>query len=83
MTLEAFVKEFVAKNTLIRLWYEAGSGYDAVVWREEGHDELSMEWVLLKGEGIYAKYLQNEVIGVTDILVPGAHVEAINIVIKK
>lgn len=46
-------------------------------------DDVSMEWEIIKGKGIYRKFVNNNVIGITDILVMGNYTEAINIVIEK
>jgi hypothetical protein len=75
MILKEFIENFVCKNSLIRLWYP---GYEMVI-----NNGVSMEWETSKGEGIYRKFINNNVIGVTDILVSGNYTEAINIVIEK
>lgn len=84
MILKDFIEQFVEKNTLIRLWYKVKGGYSAVYYTGERFDSVSMEWETLKGEGKYGEYMDNEVIGVTDILVTKTNYpEAVNIVIKE
>ena len=77
MILKEFIENFVCKNSIIRLWYPFKGGNEMVV------DGVSMEWEIIKGEGIFKKFINNNVIGVTDILVSGHYSEAINIVIEK
>ena len=77
MILKEFIENFVCKNSLIRLWYPFKGGNEMVI------DGVSMEWEIIKGEGIFKKFINNNVIGVTDILVSGHYSEAINIVIEK
>ena len=81
MKLKEFVERFVCRNSLIRLWYPViGEGHRMVA-KGEGR-KVSMEWELIKGEGPYSLYADNEVIGVTDILCDYCP-EAINIVIEE
>ena len=77
MILKEFIENFVCKNSIIRLWYPFKGGNEMVV------DGVSMEWEIIKGEGIFKKFINNNVIGVTDILVSGHYSEAINIIIEK
>jgi hypothetical protein len=77
MILKEFIENFVCKNSLIRLWYITKGVHEMVI------DGVSMEWETFKGEGIFGKFINNNVIGVTDILVSGHYTEAINIVIEK
>ena len=77
MILKEFIENFVCKNSLIRLWYITKGVHEMVI------DGVSMEWEIIKGEGIFKKFINNNVIGVTDILVSGHYTEAINIVIEK
>lgn len=77
MILKEFIENFVCKNSLIRLWYPVKGGHEMVI------DDVSMEWEIIKGKGIYRKFVNNNVIGITDILVMGDYKEAINIVIEK
>lgn len=77
MILKEFIENFVCKNSLIRLWYTVKGGHEMVI------DGVSMEWETLEDKGIYRKFINNNVIGVTDILVSGHYTEAINIVIEK
>lgn len=85
MILKDFIENFVAKNTLVRLWYECekGEGCSHVPVIETEKDVVSMEWKILKQEGPFKYFLNNEVIGVTDILVMDTNYsEAVNIIIK-
>lgn len=79
MILKEFVEKFICRNSLIRLWYPTKGGHEMVI--KQGK-EVCMEWALLKGEGIYQKYINHNVIGVNDI-VTDTYPEAINIVIEK
>lgn len=72
--LKDFIKNFVGKNTLIRLWYKNESGHTQV----DG-DNCKMEWELSKSE-----FADCKVLYVKDIIVIGTpYLEAINIVIEK
>ena len=46
MILEDFVKQFICKNTIIRLWYPCHRGHEMIC---EDEDEICMEWQLLGG----------------------------------
>lgn len=82
MKLREFIENFVCKNTLIRLWYKTSSGHRVACPGVEGIVE--MEWKVLKGHGPNGKFLNNQVVGVTDILVTDSHYpEAVNIVIEE
>ena len=80
MQLKTFVEKFVCNNSLIRLWYPCDGGHQIF---GKDIDTLSMEWELIRGEGVFKDYVDSEVIGVTDILVDGHYKEAINIVIER
>lgn len=80
MRLKEFLQNFVEPNTLIRLVYKTKEGHVTV---GENWDEVSMEWKIIKGEGIYKDYVDNFVIGITDILCNGHYSEAVNIVISE
>lgn len=80
MQLKEFIETFICSNSLIRLWYPIKGGHKMVV---EGDKSVCMEWKIIKGEGIFGKFTENEVIGVTDIHTFGPYPEAINIVIKE
>ena len=80
MKLVKFIKKFVEHNSLIRLVYKEKSGHKIVL---NDWDDVSMEHVILKGEGKYSHYINHKVIGVTDILVSGPYSESINIVIEE
>ncbi len=80
--LKEFIENYVCKNSLIRLWYSINGVYEMVI---KDHKSVCMEWEILKCDSIciYKRYLNNKVIGVTDISVIGDYSEAINIVIEK
>ena len=80
MVLGDFIINFVEHNTLIRLVYKHWGGHKIVT---ESWDDVSMEWEVLQSKGKYKDYINNEVIGITDILVHGNYSEAVNIVIKE
>jgi len=73
MQLKEFIEQFVAKNTLVRLWYKELGGHSLI-----DSSKLYMEWELVESD-----FALNEVEYITDILVPGPYVEAVNIVIKR
>jgi hypothetical protein len=79
MIVEEFTRAFIAKNTLVRLWYKLpiseGAGYNEVI----GIDKPMMEHKLLNSE-----YKTRTVIEITDIYYDKSpYVEAINLVISK
>lgn len=80
MILEDFVKQFICKNTIIRLWYPCHRGHEMIC--EDLEDEICMEWQLLGGFCWQSKYLDCRVIGVTDIVVEDSYPEAVNIVLN-
>ena len=90
MTLNEFVKKYVCRNTLIRLWVpHFGGGYSyRMLWRYDEEkpgnvDDVCMEHELLSSKSWLSRYSLCEVIGVTDIVVTDtAYPEAVNIVIK-
>ncbi len=86
MNLENFVKSYICKNTLLRLWIPYPGGHQ-LIYREDPSkpndiDDVCMEWALLDRKHWLSEYLDREVIGVADIFVQGPYVEAVNIVIK-
>lgn len=78
MRLKDFIKEFVCKNTLIRLWEPFNGGHKMLT---DGETEVGMEWEIVDGKGWQAKYADREIVGVTDILCETCR-EAVNIVLK-
>lgn len=78
MTLKEFIEKFVVHNTVVRLWNEKGQTYQMI---HDGDKEVSMEWEVIDGKSFLSKYLENKVIGVTDI-VCNEYPEAVNIVIE-
>jgi hypothetical protein len=81
MELKEFIETFICRNSIIRLWYTTKGGHEMVV--PDDKKSACMEWSIIKGEGVYKKYLKHKVIGVTDIFSSGAYPEAINIVVEK
>ena len=81
MKLIEFTNKYVANNSLVRLWTKDvfGSGHTIVM---ASLDDVSMEWEIMKREGIFQDFCDREVIGVTDILVEGRYPEAINIIVS-
>lgn len=80
MKLGEFIENYVEQNTLIRLLYKIKGGHEVVL---DDWNDVSMEHEVLKGKGKFAEFINNEVYGVTDVLVDGSYSEAVNIVIKK
>ena len=74
MTLKQFILIFIEPNTLTRLWYKCDGGHEMI----KDIEQPQMEWQLVESE-----YADNVVTGITDILIEGHYVEAVNIVIKK
>jgi hypothetical protein len=79
MNLENFIKKYVCKNTIIRLWKPIKGGHELIY--QKGSKEVCMEWELLQNKVYQSKYKSCEVIGVTDIITD-SYREAINIVIS-
>ena len=80
MKLGEYIEQFVEKNSIIRLWYKTYGGHQLV--QKKDWDAVSMEWEILKGNGIYAPYINHKVTGTTSIL-SKIHPEAINIIIEE
>jgi len=80
MKLKEFVKKFVCKNTLIRLWVPTEGGHEMMV---QDNRSVCMNWELLQENTWQSKCLDHEVIGVTDIVCHDRYKEAVNIVIKE
>ena len=80
MKLYEFINNFIEHNSLVRLLYKEKSGHQTVL---DDWNKVSMEHEILKHKGKYKNYINNEVIGITSILVDGPYSEAINIVIEK
>ena len=80
MKLGEFIEKF-SHNNMIRLHYKTEEGYQCVL---EDHNEVSMDWEVLKGKSKNRHYINNEVIKLIGILyTSGNYPEAINIVIEK
>jgi len=80
MKLGEFIEKFIEQNSLIRLVYKEKTGHKIVL---NDWNDVSMEHEILKGTGKNRHFINNEVIGITDIVVNGHYSEAINIVIEK
>ena len=80
MMLGEFIKQF-SHNNMIRLHYNTKEGYECVL---NDHNEVSMDWEVLKGKSKNRHYINNEVVKLVSILYTSGHYpEAINIVIEK
>jgi hypothetical protein len=80
MKLGEFIKQF-SHNNLVRLHYKTDEGYECVL---KDHNEVSMDWEVLKGKSKNRHYINNEVVKLVSILYTSGHyTEAINIVIEK
>jgi len=74
MKLKNFIKKYVEKNTMIRLWYKINGG---------SHELVSENYIEMEHQIVLGDYKNHNVIGVTDILCKGNYVEAVNIVIER
>lgn len=81
MTLEEFVKNYVERNTLCRLWFKGRCGIDDYQHIMVG-DGVFMEHELLNKKIPQSNYLNYICLGVTDIVTDTAK-EAVNLVIKR
>ena len=81
MKLKEFIKEYIRHGSMVRLLYREESGDHRIVLND--WNEVSMEWEVVKGEGVYAPYINHKVMYITSILVGGHYPEAINIVIEE
>ena len=80
MKLGEFIEKF-RHNNMIRLHYKTKEGYECVL---NDHNEVSMDWEVLKGKSKNRHYINNEVVKLVSILYTSGHYpEAINIVIEK
>ena len=83
MKLGEFIKNF-SHNNIVRLVYKNERGYEIVL---EDWNDVSMDHEITNGKGKNRHYIDNEVLGLTNILFQadsGIHYpEAINIVIER
>ena len=83
MKLGEFIKNF-SHNNIVRLVYKNERGYEIVL---EDWNDVSMDHEITNGKGKNRHYIDNEVLGLTNILFQagsGTHYpEAINIVIER
>lgn len=80
MKLGEFIEKF-SHNNMIRLHYNIKGGHQCVL---ESHNDVSMDWEVLKGKGKNRHYINNEVLGLASILYTSGHYnDAINIIIEK
>ena len=83
MKLGEFIEKFIRPNSLVRLIHIHEDG-DHMTALSGGWNCVSMEWEILQGKGDNRHFINNEVIGIKDILVRhNPYIEAINIVIEK
>lgn len=88
MKLQDFVKQFICRNTIIRLWKPIKCGhvmlYDKSMDRNNRNDCVCMEWELFPNHtgkvAWQSKFNDCEVIGVADIIIETTS-EAVNIVV--
>ena len=79
MKLKDFVSKFIEPNSVIRLWKPIKGGHEMIA---NHNDDVCMNWEITDEIGIYKDYINNEVKGVTDILMSKSnYMEAINITI--
>lgn len=80
MKLGEFIENF-SHNNLIRLVYKHEGGHKTVL---KDWNEVSMDWEVNKGIGIFKDYVNSEVIGIAGIWMRhSSYPEAINIIIKE
>jgi hypothetical protein len=82
MKLEEFIEKFIQPNSLVRLLHrDEDGGYKTIL---EDWNCVSMEWEISQGKSDNRHYINNNVIGIKDIIVYKCpYSEAINIVIEK
>jgi hypothetical protein len=80
MILKEFIEEYIERNSMVRLLYKDKLGNHKIILNN--WNEVSMEWEVVKGEGVYAPYNNHKVLCIASILVRGHYPEAINIVIE-
>lgn len=76
MKLNEFIKMFICKNSLIRLWYETNNGYKMVSDDYNPYEESE----ILNKRCKLSEFLNNDVIRIENILTD-YYPESINIVI--
>ena len=79
MKLGEFLENF-SHNNIIRLHYKNKGGNICVL---DDFDKVSMDWEVNKNKGPYARYKDNQVLGLASILCGGPYSSAINIVIEE
>jgi len=79
MKLGEFIKQF-SHNNIVRLVYDFEGGSEIVA---EDWNTVSMDHEIVRQVGVFRHYIDNEVLGLTSILVKGQYPEAINIRIEK
>lgn len=82
MRLGEFIKNF-SHNNVVRLLYKDEGGHKAVL---KDWNDVSMDWEIHQGKGKFRKYVDCEVMGLTNVSFSAGdgihHPEALNIVIK-
>ena len=81
MILKEFIEEYIERNSMVRLLYKDKLGNHRIILNN--WNKVSMEWEVVKGEGVYAPYSNHKVLRIASILVRGHYPEAINIVIEE
>jgi hypothetical protein len=83
MKLGEFIEKF-SHNNVVRLVYKNKDGHEVVL---NDWNDVSMDWEINKGIGIFRHYVDNEVLGLTTIsFISGhgiCHADALNIVIER
>lgn len=79
MKLGKFIKKFVDRNTLIRLYYDNEYGKRVVLLKNMSG--VCMDWEITNDDGKYRHYYDMKVIFLKDIMVLDNYPEAVNIVI--
>jgi hypothetical protein len=83
MKLGQFIEKF-SHNNIIRLLYKSKGGHELVL---ANWNDVSMDWEVNKGLGVFRHYINNEVVGLASICFGGSkgvhYPEALNIVIER
>lgn len=80
MKLGEFIEQF-SHNNLVRLLYKTKGGNKLVL---DSWEDVSMDWEINKGKGVFRHYINNEVVGLMSIFIEkGNYTEAINIIIEE
>ena len=77
MTLENFIKKYIAPNSIVRLWVREGNVYVMINYDCKG---ICMEWEILDGKVYQSVFKNCKVLFIKDIVCDN-NKEAINIII--